>query len=287
MRRLTTTLLLTLAVFLAGIAFTAFWWQQTVFSPDRGETAARHVLQAPVVTHLVIDQVTAATLAGMPQPIEDRVGAGRVRDAVATAVHDPQVTDALVRAFARTHRYVVDGPSPEPIVVDAAPVTRAVAAALSPVSREAAVAVAAHPLQVRIPTAALPDLSWLHRLVDALVIWSTLLAVGCAAGALLLAINRPQVLSRLGAWLIGLTAVQLVLVWAAPTWVLPRLGAWGTLLAQVSTDLNSGVFGALAVMFCAGLTALVGGRIWARVQPTPSPVTVAHLARRVPEHRTR
>ena len=42
--------------FFGPAALSAFWLQQTVFSPDRTGTAARHVIASPAVGKMVTDQ---------------------------------------------------------------------------------------------------------------------------------------------------------------------------------------------------------------------------------------
>jgi hypothetical protein len=267
MRRFATALLVAAAILLAGLTFTAFWLQQTVFDPHRTEAAARRILKAPVVTNLVVNKVTAATTASLPKPVVDRVGQDRIRSATNEAVHDPRVVDTLVQASSRTHRHLADGDT-APVVLDGAPMISAVADALTKASPEAAHAVSKHPLHIEMSTKAVPDLSWANKLTATVMTPCAALAVLFAVFALAIAPYRPRVLNHLGGWLIGLSAFQLVAVWVIPAMVLPRFGAWGELLAQVASDVSGGVIGGLAVLFLSGVGCVVVSWVWAAARGT-------------------
>jgi hypothetical protein len=263
MRRLVTSLFVAFAVLLASAAFTAFWLQQTVFSPQRSEIAAQRAIQAPFVTKLVVDQVDQLMLSALPPPVVAQLGKDRIRASVSEAVRDPQVVATLTHAFAQAHRGLAAGGANQPVVVDGAPVARAIGASLSKVSPQVGQAVAAKPMQVQLPSKIISDLSRAKDLVDALVMWCGGLALLFAIAALGVSKNRAGLLQHLGGWMIGLTVVQFALAWVLPTMVLPHFGSWGALAAQISSDLTGGTVTALIALLVAGVVCVIGGRMWA------------------------
>jgi hypothetical protein len=278
MRRLVSALCVALAVVFASAALTSFWLQQTVFSPQRAETAARQVLQNPSVIKLVTDQATQALTSALPAPVIAQLGPERIQAVVGSAARDPQVTAALAQTVAHAYRDLVTSGEAKPIVVDGGPMARAMGASLAQVSPQLGQAVAASPMRVEVRSQMMADLAQAKKLVDTVFAWCTGLALLCAAAGLVVSKNRPGLLQHLGGWLIGVAAVQLVLAWALPTKVLPRFGSTGELLGQIAAGMTGGVVTVLVVLLVAGAGGIVAGRVWSAgrrsarsLPPSPQP----------------
>jgi hypothetical protein len=271
MRRLVTSLLVAFAVLFASAALTAFWMQQTAFSPQRSELAAKHALQSPVVTNLVRDQVTQLTLSSLPQPVVAQLGQDRIRASVSEAIRDPQVVATLEQAFAQAHRGISNGTN-QPVVIDGAPIARALGASLSKMSPPVGQAVAAKPMRVELRSKLLSDMSRAKDLVDTALLWCTGLALLFAVAALGISANRAGLLQHLGGWMVGATVVQIVLTWLLPTKVLPRFGESGALLGQIASDMSGGVVTTLTAVFVAGVACVIAGRMWSASRRSAEPL---------------
>jgi hypothetical protein len=287
MRRLVTALFVTFAVLLSSAALTAFWLQQTVFSPERAATAARHVIASPAVAKLVTDQATQTLTAGLPQPVIAMIGQETIRAAVTKAASDPQVISGLEQTVAKAYRDMVTTGKDQPIVVDGAPMARAIGASLAQISPQVGAAVAASPMQVEVRSTLMADMARAKNAVDTVLVWCAGLALLFAVAAVGVSGNRPGVLQHLGGWMAGVALVQLALTWALPEKILPRFGESGELLGQVASDLTGGVVTVLVALLVAGAAGLVGGRLWSvgrrrsaealpqspvQSQPAPEPV---------------
>ncbi|MEW6474060.1 MAG: hypothetical protein AB1679_17550 [Actinomycetota bacterium] len=271
MRRAAASILVTIGLVAASVAWWAFAARYTVLDVDRSERIADTLIGQPVIQDAVAEGLANALHQALPpgSPISpDEI------DAVAhRALEDPRAMAALKTAVLRSHQRLV-GQYDGPVTVDVSPIADAGRDALLAARPDLAGSFPAAPsLSVDLPTRHLPKLGWLPERTRELFGLAALVAVTLLALGMLTASDRPKVLSRGGRW-----ALRAGVFWALFGWGLPylmtklgepRLAALGAIaVAAVGPMIAPAVF-----LFCAGIGALLGARAWrlglAALPPAP------------------
>ncbi len=212
------TLLVTVALALLSVAYSAAVLRSLVFEPDTIADATDGVLASAPVRAAFADRIVDAIerdLFGVSyDELEQQFGfdarrsAERVADAtVASRAFRDAVHDSLVEL----HGHIFDDRT-GPIVIDATAVTEAArAAAVAEAPELAAVLPPGNELQVTIPVDSTPRLGWLEDKVDATLRLTGLAALVAAGTAFTIHAKRHRVLASLGGGLILIAAGHLLI----------------------------------------------------------------------------
>jgi hypothetical protein len=271
MRRATASILVTLGLIFAGVAWWAYAARYTVLDAARSEKIADTLITQPVIQDAVAEGLGNALQQALPPgtPISpDQI------DAVAhQALQDPRAQAALKTAVLSSHQRLV-GNYDGPVTLDVSPIAVAGRDALLAARPELAGSLPEAPsLSVDLPTRHLPKLGWLPERTRELFGLALLLSITLLSLGMLASSDRPKVLSRGGRW-----ALRAGLFWALFGWALPyaftkigepRLAALGAIgVATVGPMIAPAV-----LLFCAGIGALLGARAWrlamAALPPAP------------------
>jgi len=271
MRRTVASVLVTLGLLSASLAWWSFAARFTILDPGRSGRIADVLVDQPVIRDAVAEGLSTALRQALPagSPVSPTE-----IDAVAhKALEDPRALQALRTAIVDSHQRLV-GNDNGPVHLDVSPIAAAGRDALLAARPDLASALPeAPPLSVDLPTQHLPKLGWLPDRARELTGLGGLLAATLLGLGVLAAADRPRVLSRTGRW-----AVRAGLGWAAFGWALPwamtkiddpRLAALGALgVAAVGPMIAPAV-----TLVCAGVGAILGARAWrlalAALPPAP------------------
>lgn len=267
-------MLLTLALWVASLAWMGFVALRTVLDPNRSRAVAEAVYDDPDVRDRLADNLAGVVAAAVPQevPVSDEQLREAARQALASEAVEAGVVDVLVRV----HRgFLGEGEIPESIELGA--LEEGLRQALAERNPELAAALPAlGPASVPLPTEKVPDLGtprrWLSRLVP-------LLALAGLAGiavALVATNDRPGVLARTG-WRALILAGGFLAVAVGLPWVLGVLApAQAEVAAALAGAMASSALGPAFGLAAAGGAALLLGRLWSaagtsgeRTHPAP------------------
>ena len=273
MRRVAASVLVTLGLVAAGVAWWAFAARATVLDSGRSERIADTLIDQPVILDAVAEGLGSALVQALPpgtpiDPVEVEAVAHRALD-------DPQAQAALRTAVLRSHQRLI-GDYDGPVRMDVSPIAAAGRDALLAARPDLAESFPEAPsLSVDLPTQNLPKLGWLRERMRELAGLALFLAVAFLGFGMLAASDRPRVLSRTGRW-----ALRAGVFWAAFGWALPyavtkvgepRLAALGAIgVAAVRPMIAPAL-----LLVCTGVGALLGARAWslglAALPPAPPP----------------
>ena len=271
MRRVSASLLVTLGLLAAGLAWWSFAARATVLDSGRSARIADVLVDQPVIRDAVAqglgDALRQALPAGSPIPAAD------IDAAAHKALDDPRAVAAIRTAIVDAHQRLL-GEYTGPVTLDVSPIAAAGRDALLAARPELAkVLPAAPPLSIDLPTQHLPKLGWLPQRAREVGGLATLMAVTLLALGLLAAADRPRVLARGGRW-----ALRAGLGWAAFGWALPyamsRLGEPRlAALGAVGVAMAGPLVAPAVTLVCGGIGLLLGSRAWrlalAALPPAP------------------
>ena len=260
MRRAAASLLVTLGLIFAGVAWWAYAARSTVLDSARSERIADTLITQPVIQDAVAEGLGNALQQALPPgtPISPE----EISAAAHQALADPRAMAALKNTVLTSHQRLV-GNYDGPVTLDVSPIAVAGRDALVAARPDLAGSLPETPtLSVDLPTQHLPKLGWLPERTRelfglALMLAIALLGLGMAASS-----DRPKVLSRAGRW-----ALRAGVFWALFGWALPyamtkidepRLAALGAIgVAAVGPMIAPAV-----LLVSAGIGALLGARAW-------------------------
>jgi hypothetical protein len=260
MRRAAASILVTLGLIAAGVAWWAYAARYTVLDAERSERIADTLIKQPVIQDAVAEGLGTALMQALPPGTP--IAPEEISAAAHAALADPRALAAIRTAVLSSHQRLV-GTYDGPVTLDVSPVAAAGRDALVAARPELAGAIPeAPPLSMDLPTQHLPKMGWLPERVRELFGLASLLAVTLLGLGLLASSDRPKVLSRLGRW-----ALRAGIFWALFGWGLtylmtkidePRLAALGAIgVAAVGPMIAPAV-----LLVCTGLGALFGARAW-------------------------
>jgi hypothetical protein len=248
MRRAAASILVTLGLLSAGVAWWAYAARHTVLDSARSERIAQTMIEQPVIQDAVAEGLGNALVQALP----------------------PGTLKATVLA---SHQRLV-GNYDGPVTLDVSPIAVAGRDALVAARPDLARSLPQAPtLSVDLPTQHLPKLGWLPEKTRELFGLAFMLAITLLGLGMLTSSDRPKVLSRAGRW-----ALRAGVFWALFGWALPyamtkigepRLAALGAIgVATVGPMIAPAV-----LLVSTGVGALLGARAWrlalAALPPTP------------------
>ena len=271
MRRATASILVTLGLVFAGVAWWAYAARSTVLDSARSERIADTLVTQPVIQDAVAEGLANALLQALPPGTP--IAAEQLNAVAHQALADPRALAALKTAVVSSHQRLV-GNYDGPVALDVSPIAVAGRDALLAARPELAKKLPEAPtLSIDLPTQHLPKLGWLPERTRELFGLALMLAFTFLALGILASSDRPKVLSRGGRW-----ALRAGIFWAIFGWGLPylftkieepRLAALGAIgVATVGPMIAPAV-----LLVSAGTAALLGARAWrtalAALPPAP------------------
>jgi hypothetical protein len=251
MRRASASVLVTLGLIAAAVAWWAYAARYTVLDSERSARIADVLVTQPVIRDAVAEGLSSALQRALPpgSPVSpEEVDAVALR-----ALDDPRAQEALRGTILNSHRRLI-GEYDGPVSVDVSPIAAAGYDALMLARPDLAEDLPeAPPLTVKLPT---------QNLAVAL------LGLGLAAAS-----DRPKALNRTGRWAlragIGWAAFGCALPYALTRVGEPRLAALGAIgVATVGPMIAPAV-----LLVCTGIGTLLGARAWrlalAALPPAP------------------
>ena len=271
MRRVAASILVTLALVFAGVAWWAYAARYTVLDSARSERIADTLITQPVIQDSVAEGLGTALQRALPPgtPISPE----EISAVSHAALADPRAMAALKTAVLASHQRLV-GTYDGPVTLDVSPIAVAGRDALVAARPDLARAIPKAPsLSVDLPTQHLPKLGWLPERTRELFGLSLMLAFTALGLGILAASDRPKVLSRAGRWALRAGVFWAIFGWALPYVMTkidePRLAALGAIgVATVGPMIAPAV-----LLVSAGIGAVLGARAWrvalAALPPAP------------------
>ncbi|HEV3362659.1 MAG TPA: hypothetical protein VG795_00720 [Acidimicrobiia bacterium] len=288
MRRAAASILVTLGLIFAGVAWWAYAARYTVLDEARSERIADTLVTQPVIQDAVAEGLGNALQQALPPGTP--ISPDEISAIAHQALADPTAMAALKRTLLTSHQRLV-GSYDGPVSLDVSSIAVAGRDALVAARPDLAEAMPEAPsLSVDLPTQHLPKLGWLPERTRELLGLALMLAITLLSLGVLCSSDRPKVLSRAGRW-----ALRAGVFWAVFGWVLPylmtkidepRLAALGAIgVATVDPMIAPAV-----LVISAGIAALLGGRAWrlalAALPPAPPSGGPAEPAPTLPVHPT-
>jgi len=271
MRRVAATVLVTVGLFAASLAWWSFAARFTVLDSGRSTRIADVLVDQPVIRDAVAQGLGDALRQALPP--DSPIPAADIDAAAHKALDDPRAVAAIRTAIVDSHQRLL-GDYDGPVTLDVTPIAAAGRDALLAARPDLASSIpAAPPLSIDLPTQHLPKLGWLPPRAREVGGLGLLAAVAFLTLGLISSSDRPRVLARAGRW-----ALRAGLGWAAFGWALPyamtkigepRLAALGAIgVAAVGP-----MIAPACTLVCAGIGALLGSRAWrlalAALPPAP------------------
>jgi hypothetical protein len=269
-RRFAASILAGLGLLSATLAWSAFAFRFSALEPARSERVADALVKDATVRRVVANALADAL--GRAVPANALVSTPQVQEAARHALDDPRAVAALKTALVAAHQRLV-GQGPATLRLDAGPVAAAGRDALVAAHPELARSVKTPPsLAVELPTEHLPDLGRLREPLGTASRVGALAAGLLLAVALLVAPNRPAILSRAGRWAVG-AGIAWAVVGGALPWAISRVADAEPSLA-VAGSLAVAVVGPMLVpallLVATGVGAIFAGRSWQTARTTRS-----------------
>ncbi len=271
MRRASASVLVTLGLIAAAVAWWAYAARYTVLDSQRSARIADVLVEQPVIRDAVAEGLGAALQRSLPPGTP--VSPEEVNAAALRALDDPRAQDALRSTILDSHRRLL-GEYDGPVAVDVSPIAAAGRDALIVARPDLAAALPeAPPLSVRLPTQNLPKMGWLPERTKELSGLALFLAIAFLGLGLAAASDRPRALQRAGRWALRAGIGWAVFGWALPSLLTrinePRLAALGAIgVATVGPMIAPAV-----LLVCTGIGTLLGARAWrltlAALPPAP------------------
>ncbi len=231
LRRLLGNLLLSLGILAGTIAILAHLCLLTIFNPNRLANDAQTLSASPTIQSAIADGLTNA-LAPITGVSGIVVSHAELQSIVAAAMRQPQVRDQFVSAIRQADGHLL-GTNQAPVTIGGPGLTQFIAAGISQYSSSLGNAVQQTNLRIAIPGADLPNLGPLARAARIAVPIATDAAIVLFLLALIIHKARSAVIARIGKWLIAMSIVAVLIFWALPTYLLPKIHLSWALLASV------------------------------------------------------
>ena len=260
MRRASASVLVTLGLIAAAVAWWAYAARYTVLDSERSARIADVLVTQPVIRDAVAEGLSSALQQALPpgSPVTpEEVDAVALR-----ALDDPRAQEALRGTIVNAHRRLI-GEYDGPVTVDVSPIAAAGHDALMLARPDLAEDLPeAPPLSVELPTPNLPRMGWLPERTKELSGMALFLAAAFLGLGLAAASDRPKALNRTGRWAlragIGWAVFGCALPYALTRAGEPRLAALGAIgVATVGPMIVPAV-----LLVCTGIGTLLGARAW-------------------------
>lgn len=274
MRRVSTSVLVTLGLVAAAVAWWAYAARYTVLDRERSARIADVLVTQPVIRDAVAEGLSAALQRALPPG--SPISPAEVDAVALRALDDQRAKDSLRSTILNSHRRLI-GEYEGPVSVDVSPIAAAGHDALLAARPDLAGDIPeAPPLSVQLPTQNLPEMGWLPERTKELSGLALFLAFAFLGLGLATASDRPRALERSGRW-----ALRAGIGWAVFGWALPyaltragepRLAALGAIgVATVGPMIAPAV-----LLVCTGIGSLLGARAWrlALAAPPTAPLSI-------------
>jgi hypothetical protein len=271
MRRAAASLLVTVGLIFAGVAWWAYAARYTVLDSARSERIADTLISQPVIQDAVAEGLGDALQQALPPGTP--ISPDEISAVAHQALADPRAMAALKNTVLTSHQRLV-GNYDGPVTLDVSPIAVAGRDALVAARPDLATSMPDAPsLSVDLPTQHLPKLGWLPERTRELFGLALILAVTLLGLGLLTSSDRPKVLSRAGRWALRAGVFWAIFGWALPYAMTkidePRLAALGAIgVAAVGPMIAPAV-----LLVSAGIGAILGARAWrvalAALPPAP------------------
>jgi hypothetical protein len=253
MRRVFAELILGLGLLAGSLAMSGWWFRSTMLQPERTERIANAVFDSPEVRAAIGKLIAkeVADVTGQQAADVDSFVQGRL------AADDLSYLTSFV---AEVHSAAVgSGPSEIALTTDM----------LSPLVGDKVAQVVVD--KTGGASITVPVVKPLRSARDHLTPWLRGLLTVClsaVAAAFILHPNRPAVFRRIGWWLLGLTAWQLLLTWVVPRYVVPAVtnNPWALLAGEVATASAVEMRPALIGLAVAGFASLGAAWAWGTIE---------------------
>jgi hypothetical protein len=253
MRRGLAGVILGLGLLAGSLAMSGWWFRSTMLQPERTERIANAVFDSPEVRAAVgrliakeVSDVTGQQTAEVDAFVQRRLTAD-----------DLSYLSSLV---AKVHSAAV-GSGPSQITLTTDMLTPLVGANVAQVVVDKTGGASITVPVVKPLRSAREHLTpWLRGLLA--------VCLGAIAAAFLLHPSRPAVFRRIGWWLLGLTAWQLLLTWVVPKFVVPAVtdNPWALLAGEVATVSAVEMRPALIALGVAGVGSLGAAWAWGTIE---------------------
>ncbi len=219
----------------------------TALDPQRVEDGASELLESGAIRDSVRDRIVDAVSRQAGAPFTDRT---TLETAANEALEDPEVERAFEQGIGEVSRRMFEGNIETPVVLDSAPLTRAVKEALMRRDQRFGLWLPDGSLMVTIPTDDLPDLTSATSFIETAAgvgLFAALLLIG---GAVAFHDHRPWAVGRIGRWMFGFGGIAVVMTAILPRFVLPEFGDPGEIAGAVVAGTGAPLVWPAATLAC-------------------------------------
>lgn len=246
---------------LAAMAFASWWMTNTVYDTARTRRVAEIVLASADLRDYVAGRIAPVVAGALPQagtPGAAPVDPAKLATGISDALGRADVQHGLAEFVGELHDRVI-GVGSGPVVL-AQPIVQELAAAADPQLSLADVA--------EVPAASVPiprqqTLTVASSTFRSRWPWYALGAVIALVVAFVLSSDRRSTVRLVGRWLVGISAVQLVVLYLVPVWIVPNVTSnpWAGLVAAVVREWGASLVTGLALIAAAGVACLLVDRL--------------------------
>ncbi len=239
-RRVLGDLAIALGVLAAGVAIYLHLMTLSLMSPDRLASKAVQLSANPAVQTALADSLSNAIF---PYTASQGIAITQVQlqSMVKAALQQPAVAIQFAQALHNADQRLL-GVASGPITIGGPALTQEVAYQLHNYSPALASVIASKNLQITIPGADLPNLGFLVKLADHYQKTFEMGAIVLFILGLAVHPSRPSALKRIGASLIGMSAIGFAIFDLLPKYLLPQIQlSWAQVGAAILLATGSGV----------------------------------------------
>ena len=258
-RRLFSTLLVSLGLLFASLAIFVHLTQISLLQTGRLQSQASTLLQNQAVQSAIADSITASLNEILPQGYY--VPTASLDQAVASFSKNPTVIQEFASAMGQAQARLL-GQSTKPIIIGGPQVSSIVASAIAPYSQQAATAIGSNGLTLTIPGANLPNISWYARHAATILTVTRDISLLLLAIALIISPSRKKVIKHISFWLMGMSFFGVFIFWFAPTYILPALDtSWSNFIAALLRVSGAQIARFFALLFGSGVAGYIVSRL--------------------------
>lgn len=220
----TAQLLTHLGMALAAMAFASWWTTHTVYDTTRTRRIAAIVLTSPELRSYVADKIAPVIVQALPPGSTPATSTALLNaDQLATGI-----SDALGR------------PEVQQGLADLAKIP----AVSIPIPQQAGLSAGTGAMRSRWP-------------------WYALGSAALLIAAIVVTGDRRATLQLIGRWLIGISVVQLLVLYVVPVWIVPRVTSnpWADLVASVIREWGATMITGLAVLAAGGVVCVLADHL--------------------------
>lgn len=252
---------LSLGLLAATMGLAAQAIRVTVLDPQRVEDGASELLESDAIRDSVRERIVDAVSRQAGAPFTDRA---TLEAAANEALKDPEVERAFEQGIGEVSRRMFEGNIETPVVLDPAPLTRAVKEALMRQDQQFGFWLPDRSLMVTVPTDDLPDLSLATSFIETAAGAGLLAALLLIGGAVAFHDHRPWAVGRIGRWMSTFGGTAFVMTAILPRLLLPEFGDLGEIAGSVVAGTSAPLVWPAAALACAGFTTQFVAARWTR-----------------------